>query len=65
MTSLINGKNTLSNSSRRWAAPTESERDQTTDILTDELQPTIRALKPAPIDEIRADLIKSVSRHGK
>ena len=65
MTSLINGKNTLSNSSRRQAPPTESERVQTTHILTDELHPTMTPLKPAPIDEIRADLIKSGSRHGK
>ena len=65
MTSLINEKNTLSNSSRRQAPLTEPERDQTTNILTDKLHPTIRALKPAPIDQIPVDLIKSVTRHGK
>ena len=65
MTSLINGKNTLSNSSPRRAPPTEPERYHTTDILTHELQPTITPLKPASIDQIRADLIKSVSRQGK
>ena len=43
----------------------KEKQDQTTDILTDELHPTLTPLKSAPIDEIRAHLIKSVSRHGK
>ena len=40
MTSSINGKNPLSNCWRRRAPPTEPERDQTTDILTDDYKGT-------------------------
>ena len=53
--------------SGRWGAPSESERDETSDISTDEVQAAIRALKPgkaAGIDEIRSELLKSLSRHG-
>ena len=47
--------------SGRQGAPSESERDETSDILTDEVQAAIRALTPgkaAGIDEIRPELPK-------
>ena len=53
--------------SGRWGAPSEPERDEPSNISTDEVQATIRALKPgkvAGIDEIRPELLKSISRHG-
>ena len=53
--------------SERRGAPSESERDEPSDISTDEVQAAIRALKPgkaAGIDEIRPELLKSLSRHG-
>ena len=45
--------------SERWGAPSEPERDET--------QAAIRAFKPgkaAGVDEIRPELLKSLSRHG-
>ena len=53
--------------SGRWGAPSELERDETSDIPTDEVQAAIRVLKSskaAVIDEIRPELLKSLSRHG-
>ena len=53
--------------SGRWGAPSKPERDETNDISTNEFQTAIRALKPgkaAGIDEIRPELLKSLSRHG-
>ena len=53
--------------SGRRGAPSELERDETSDISTDEAQVGIRALKPgkaAGIDEIRPEMLKSLSRHG-
>ena len=53
--------------SGRRGAPSEPERGETSDISTDEVQAAIRALKPgkaAGIDEIRPELLKSLSRHG-
>ena len=53
--------------SGRWGAPSEPEWDDTSDIPTDEIQTAIRALKrgkTAGIDEIRPELLKSLSRHG-
>ena len=53
--------------SGRWGASSESERDETSDIATDEVQAAIRELKSgkaASIDEIRPELLKSLSRHG-
>ena len=52
--------------SGRWGAPSEPERDEPSNISTDEVQTAIRALKPgkaADIDEIRPELLKSFSRH--
>ena len=52
--------------SGRWGAPGEPERDETSDISTDEVQAAIRALKPGKatgIDEIPLELLKSLSRH--
>ena len=53
--------------SGRWGASSEPERDETSDIPTDEVQAVIRTLKSgkaAGIDEIRPELLKSLSRHG-
>ena len=53
--------------SGRRRAPSEPERDEASDISTDEVQAAIRALKPrkaAGIDEIRPELLKSLSRHS-
>ena len=53
--------------SGRRRAPSKPGRDETSDISTDEVQATIRALKPgkaADIDEIRSELLKSLSRQG-
>ena len=53
--------------SGKWGAPSEPERDETSDISTDEVQAAMRALKPgmaAGIDETRPELLKSLSRHG-
>ena len=53
--------------SGRRGAPSEPERDETSDISTDEVQAAIMALKPgkaAGIDEIRPELLKSLSCHG-
>ena len=53
--------------SGRWGASSEPERVKTGDIPTDEVQAAIRALKSgkvAGIDEIRPELLKSLSRHG-
>ena len=53
--------------SGKWGALSEPEQDETSDIPTDEVQAAIRALKPAKaagIDEIRPELLKSLSRHG-
>ena len=53
--------------SGRQGAPSEPERDEPSNISTDEVQAAIRALKPgkaASIDQIRPELLKSLSRHG-
>ena len=53
--------------SGRWGAASEPKRDETSDISTDEVQTAIRVLKSgkaAGIDEIRPELLKSLSRHG-
>ena len=53
--------------SGRRGAPSEPERDETSDISTDEVQAAIRALKPdkaAGIDKIRSELLKSLSCHS-
>ena len=53
--------------SGRREAPSEPGRDEISDIATDEVQAAIRALKPgkaAGIDEIRSELLKSLSRRG-
>ena len=53
--------------SGRRGVPSEPERDEPSNISTDEVQAAIRALKPgkaAGIDEIRPELLKSLSRHG-
>ena len=53
--------------SGRRGAPSEPERDEPSNISTDEVQAAIRALKPgkaAGIDEIRPEMLKSLSRHG-
>ena len=53
--------------SGRWRAPSEPERDEPSNISTNEVQTAIRALKPgkaAGIDEIRPELLKSLSRHS-
>ena len=47
-----------------WRAPSEPERDETSDIPTDELQAAIRTFKAVDIDEIRPELLKSLSRRG-
>ena len=50
----------------RRGEPSEPERDETSDIPTDEVQAAIRTFKPgkaAGIDEIRPELLKSLSRH--
>ena len=50
--------------SERRGAPSEPERDETSDISTDELQAAIRAFKPgedAPIDKIPLQIVKSLS----
>ena len=53
--------------SGRRGAPSEPERDETSDISTDKVQTAVRALKPrkaAGIDEIRHELLKFLSRHS-
>ena len=53
--------------SGRRRAPSEPNRDETSDVSTDEVQEVIRTLKPgkgAGIDEILPELLKSRSRHG-
>ena len=53
--------------SGRRGASSEPDRDEPSNISTDEVQAAIRALKPgktAGIDEIRPELLKSLSRHG-
>ena len=48
-------------------APSEPERDGTSDISTEEVQAVVRALKPgkaADIDKIQSKMLKSLSRHG-
>ena len=58
---------TLQSNFRRWGALSEPERDETSDIPTDEVQVAITALKPgkaAGIDETRPELLKFLSRHG-
>ena len=53
--------------SGRWEAPSEPERDETSDIPTDEIQAAMRALnldRAEGIDEIRPELLKSLGRHG-
>ena len=51
----------------RQGAPSERERDETSDIAKEKVQIAIRALKPgkaAGIDEIRPEMLKSLSYHG-
>ena len=53
--------------SRRQGTPSEPERDETSSISKEEVQTTIRTLKSgkdAGIDEIRPEMLKSLSRHG-